>query len=147
MIYLVLLSSRTGGKSPSWNYENDLGYSHTISDKPLKDLGIEAVSEMERLGIVVDVSYLSDEMLRPLGAFVGLNFFYPLSDREENHIADMVRHVRHMRNKGGNGILAIGTDFDGIGGKLAIADISGMEKFWDAFLDAGFSHSELEGMW
>ncbi|MGB4407192.1 MAG: hypothetical protein WBI82_10075 [Sphaerochaeta sp.] len=41
----------------------------------LKDLGIEAVSEMERLGIVVDVSYLSDEVLRPLGAFVGLNFF------------------------------------------------------------------------
>ncbi|MGB4407193.1 MAG: membrane dipeptidase [Sphaerochaeta sp.] len=52
-----------------------------------------------------------------------------------------------MRNMGGSSILAIGTDFDVIGGKLAIADISGMEKLWDALLDAGFSHSELEGMW
>jgi membrane dipeptidase len=171
--------------SLTWNHENDLGYPHTYSDKSLKDLGIEAVSEMERLGIVVDVSHLSDggfysvlehakkpfvashsnsrcctpdsrnlsdEMLRSLGdvgGVVGLNFFpsFLSSDREENPIANMVRHVRHMRNMGGSGILAIGTDFDGIVGTLAIADISGMEKLWYALLDAGFSNSELEGMW
>ena len=171
--------------SISWNHENDLGYPHTMEDKGLKALGIEAVSEMERLGIVVDVSHLSDggfysvlehakkpfvashsnsractpvsrnlsdDMLRSLGdvgGVAGLNFYPPFlsSDKEENHIADMVRHVKHMRSKGGSGILAIGTDFDGIEGKLAIADIAGMEQLWDALSKEGLTNSELEGMW
>jgi len=168
-----------------WNYENDLGYPHTMGDKPLKALGIEAISEMERLGIVVDVSHLSDggffsvlahakkpfvashsnsrsctpvsrnlsdEMLCALGnagGVAGLNFYpgFLSSDMKENHIADMVRHAKHMRNIGGRDILAIGTDFDGIGGKLAIEDISGMEQLWDALSKEGFTNSELEGMW
>jgi len=56
-------------------------------------------------------------------------------------------YANHMRTKGESGILAIGPDFDGIGGKLAIADISGMEQLWDALSSAGFSQTELEGMW
>lgn len=171
--------------SLTWNHENDLGYPHTMADMPLKALGIEAVSEMERLGIVVDVSHLSDggffsvlehakkpfvashsnsrfctqvsrnlsdDMLRSLGevgGVAGLNFYPPFlsSDEKENHIVDMVRHARHMRDKGGSGILALGTDFDGIEGKLAIADIAGMEQLWNALSHAGFSQTELEGMW
>jgi len=171
--------------SLTWNHENDLGYPHTMADKPLKALGIEAVSEMERLGIVVDVSHLSDagffsvaeharkpfvashsnsrectpvsrnlsdEMLRILGdagGVAGLNFCpsFLSSDRKKNHISDMVRHAKHMHDKGGSGILAIGTDFDGIAGELAIEDIAGMERLWDALVQAGFTNSALEGMW
>ena len=171
--------------SLTWNYENDFGYPHTMAEMPLKSLGIEAVSEMERQGIVVDVSHLSDggfysvlahakkpfmashsnsrfctpdsrnlsdDMLRSLGdvgGVAGLNFYpsFLSLDRRENHIADMVRHAKHMRNIGGKDVLAIGTDFDGIGGKLAIADISEMEKLWSALLTAGFTNTELEGMW
>ena len=136
----------------TWNYENALGYPHTLPSMPLKPLGIEAISEMERLGIVVDVSHLSDEMLRALGnagGVAGLNFCpaFLSSDVHSSSLADMVRHAKHMRNKGGSGILAIGTDFDGIDGKLAIADISGMERLWDALGKAGFSQGEREGMW
>lgn len=171
--------------SLTWNHENDLGYPHTKADMPLKTLGIEAVSEMERLGIVVDVSHLSDagfysvaeharkpfvashsnsrectsvsrnlsdEMLRILGeagGVAGLNFCpsFLSSDKQKNHISDMVRHAKHMHNKGGSGILAIGTDFDGIGGDLAIEDIAGMERLWDALVQTGFTNSDLEGMW
>lgn len=181
----VLKSWGVGMSTLCWNHENDLGYPHTMPDKPLKALGLEAVSEMERLGIVIDVSHLSDagfysvldharkpfvashsnsractpvsrnlsdEMLRALGnagGVAGLNFFpsFLSSNMEQNHITDMVRHAKHMRNKGGSGILAIGTDFDGIEGKLAIADISGMEQLWDALSKAGFPSCELEGMW
>lgn len=169
----------------TWNYENSLGYPHTMPSMPLKPLGIEAVSEMERLGIIVDVSHLSDggfasvvehatkpfvashsnsrtctpvsrnltdEMLYCLaehGGVVGLNFCpaFLSSNTQENYIQDMVRHATHMRNKGGKDVLAMGTDFDGIGGTLAIEDISAMEKLWDALTLAGFSSSELEGMW
>lgn len=48
----------------TWNYENSLGYPndppYTISSKGLKPFGIEAVRRMNELGIIVDVSHLSD---------------------------------------------------------------------------------------
>lgn len=48
----------------TWNFENELGYPHLCSGDAncgLKEKGIEAVLEMEKLGIIVDVSHLSDE--------------------------------------------------------------------------------------
>ena len=52
----------------TWNYENTLGYPATpfgkvpdSSNKGLKEQGIAFLSEMERLGMIIDVSHLSDE--------------------------------------------------------------------------------------
>ena len=48
----------------TWNFENDLAYPNssdrTIMASGLKPLGIEAISELERLDILVDVSHLND---------------------------------------------------------------------------------------
>ena len=44
----------------TWNYENAFGFPNG-KDGGLKPLGIEAVQEMNRLGILVDVSHLSDD--------------------------------------------------------------------------------------
>lgn len=57
----------------TWNYENELGYpnaltpsgEHSMINCPntvngLKEKGIEFLSEMERLGMIIDVSHLSD---------------------------------------------------------------------------------------
>ncbi|WP_320129452.1 membrane dipeptidase [uncultured Sphaerochaeta sp.] len=48
----------------TWNFENDLGYPHSVdaatNDLGLKPLGIEAIGEMERQNILVDVSHLND---------------------------------------------------------------------------------------
>lgn len=44
----------------TWNYENGFAYPNG-SEGGLKPLGIEAVEEMNRLGILVDVSHLSDD--------------------------------------------------------------------------------------
>jgi len=54
----------------TWNFENELGYPNTIAGLAgydpskrygLKEFGFQFVEEMERLGMIVDVSHLSDD--------------------------------------------------------------------------------------
>ncbi len=54
----------------TWNFENELGWPNTVAKLPgydpshtygLKDTGVAFVKEMQRLGMIVDVSHLSDD--------------------------------------------------------------------------------------
>ncbi|UPA30045.1 dipeptidase [Terrisporobacter glycolicus] len=52
----------------TWNYENELAYPNGYfyneeknEKKGLKEKGFEFINEMERLGIIIDVSHLSDD--------------------------------------------------------------------------------------
>ncbi len=47
----------------TWNYENCIGYPHEKSGSEfgLKPFGFEVIEKMENLGILVDVSHLSDQ--------------------------------------------------------------------------------------
>ena len=93
---------------------------------------------------------LTDEQIRALadrGGVMGLNFCpIFLSDRNDNKscISDMVRHVMHMYQVGGAGVMALGTDFDGIEGELEIAHPDGLRRLFDALSDAGLPSSAIE---
>lgn len=177
--------------SMTWNFENELAFPNSkdpaIMSKGLKDKGIEAIAELEKHHIIVDVSHLNDggffdvakhstkpfwathsdsrsvrnvtrnltdeelKVLADKGGVTGLNFCgFFLQDGEgevPSRIDAMVKHVLHIRSVAGAGVLAVGTDFDGIEGELEIPDISQMDRLHDALSKAGLSGTELDGMW
>ena len=101
---------------------------------------------------------LTDEELRILadhGGVAGLNLCPaflseddPSTEAEaESRISDMVRHVMHAYRTAGEDVLAIGTDFDGIGGRLEIPSPDRMHLLRDALAAAGMKQSVLDKMW
>ena len=100
---------------------------------------------------------MTDEMIRALadhGGVMGLNlcpaFLYdlspdlPSSDFAESRVEDMVRHIEHIYRTGGEDVLAIGSDFDGIEGKLEIAHPDSFPLLFDALRKRGMKESQIE---
>lgn len=92
---------------------------------------------------------LTDEMIKAVahsGGIIGLNFCGSFLTDGENvsRISDMVKHMMHIYSVGGEDVLALGSDFDGIGGKLEIKTPSDTQKLFDALLKAGLPQTALE---
>lgn len=136
--------------SLSWNAEGPLA-SGCDSHAGLTRLGEQALTEMERAGIVLDVSHLNDESLadvlaratcpvvashsnsravcahprnltdrqfleiRDRGGLVGLNLCRHFLREGEGDVTfdDVVAHIEHWLDLGGEGVVALGADFDG----------------------------------
>lgn len=94
---------------------------------------------------------LTDEMIRAIadrGGVIGLNFC-PIFLRgdDTSRIEDMVCHVKHMLNAGGEDVIALGTDFDGIEGKLEIAGTGQLPLLLQALRKEGLRESVIEKFW
>src|SRR5699024_2775635 len=150
----------------------------------LKTFGKDAIEYMNHLGMIIDVSHLSDggfydvakiskkpfiashsnsrtlsphqrnmtdEMIKILaekGGVMGLNFA-PQFLNEDISIRDskielMVKHLNYMKNIGGEDVIALGSDFDGIGGNLELDSSDKMYLLFDALRVDGWSERLIE---
>ena len=100
------------------------------------------------------VRNLTDDMIRTLaerGGVMGINFCPAfLNDGEgdrkpgESRISDMVRHICHIRNVGGIECIGLGSDFDGIGGKLELDSPAAFHLLAEELERQGFSEGDIE---
>lgn len=172
----------------TWNYENEIGYPNSndpgVMASGLKSFGFQALEEMNRLGIIVDVSHLSDggfwdvakhtqkpfiashsnarsitvhprnltdSMITAIaekGGVIGLNFCPDfLGTDGKSSIVHMLQHIRHIYQVGGEDVLALGTDFDGIEGKLQIKSCDELYKLREALLQYKMPERVIDKMW
>ena len=79
------------------------------------------------------------------GGVIGLNFAQSfLGISPVSRIEDIVKHGLYLINKGGEDVVALGTDFDGIKPNTEIKDASEMYRLYDAFKEAGLSVGQCE---
>ena len=168
----------------TWNHENCMGYPHRppqFQTKGLTAFGLEALDKMAQLGIIADVSHLSDQgfwdivhhgtrpfmathsnaralrdvsrnlsdnMIRSIadkGGIIGLNF-YPdfLSEDPTGRVSDMLRHLRHIVKTGGEQVVGLGTDFDGMDVLPEIQGAGEISVLAQSMEREGFSSSLIE---
>ena len=118
----------------------------------------------EQLGDILDVPFvashsnarevtahtrnLPDNLIKLIankGGVIGLNFAQSfLGTSPVSRIDDIVKHGLYLINKGGEDVIALGTDFDGIKPNTEIKDASEMYRLYDAFKEAGLSVEQCE---
>ncbi|MGN0145215.1 MAG: dipeptidase, partial [Clostridium sp.] len=93
---------------------------------------------------------LTDDMIKALsikGGVMGLNFCSDFLNDNHNSFAsleEIAAHAKHIKNVGGIDVLAIGSDFDGIGNEVEIADASQFDKLYYTLKNNGFNDDEIE---
>ena len=104
----------------TWNHENAIGYPNSydaeVMNKGLKPFGKEVVKEMERLGMVVDVSHVSDGVFWDVAEMATKPFVASHSNSRAvcNHKRNMTDEmIKKLADKGGVMGLNLGPEFVG----------------------------------
>lgn len=93
---------------------------------------------------------LTDDMIVRLsnkGGVMGLNFCSDfLGEKEVSSIEDMIRHLKYIRNVGGIDVIALGTDYDGIGNEVEVENIGEINVLKNRLSREGFTSKEIDKM-
>lgn len=98
---------------------------------------------------------LSDHMLKMLGengGVSGLNF-YPCFLKEDGiaKVEDIAEHASYMMDKGGEELVALGSDFDGFENQIRenwVNSVKDMPLLWEAFRKKGITERQIDKiMW
>lgn len=128
----------------TWNYENCFGYPNSnnieIMQKGLKEFGKEAITEMNNLGILIDVSHLSDGGFYDVAQISDKPFIASHSNCREitphsrNLTDDM---IRILAEKGGIAGINFGPDFASRISGTNITRITDLADHIEHFIDIG----------
>ena len=77
-------------------------------------------------------------------SFVDADSAHPKNCRST--VERLAKHAAHFKQVGGIEIIGLGSDFDGIGGKLELSDCSKMPLLADALRKEGFTEDEVEAI-
>lgn len=169
-----------------WNYENCIGFPNSRDDRIMSSgltaFGFEVIERMQSLGMLIDVSHLSDggfydvakhakkpfvashsnaralcnhprnltdHMIKTLaeaGGVAGINFYpYFLQPTGVATSEDLVHHICHMMNVGGEDVVAMGTDFDGFDeGTLDMKHIGEIDRLLNAMRRRGITERQID---
>ena len=119
------------------------------TEEILKSKGVAPIaSHSDARAVTGHQRNLPDPLIRLFaekGGLIGLNFSNHFTgDSEITKVENIVRHALHIRDIGGEDVLALGTDFDGIQPTLEIEDASQMDKLVQGLLKGGFSEDQVE---
>ncbi len=97
---------------------------------------------------------LTDEMIRALadrGGIAGLNYCAAFVDADSAHpkncrstVEGLAKHAAHFRQVGGMEVIALGSDFDGIGGYHQLETAADMPLLAEALRREGFTEDQVE---
>ena len=165
-IWPCMPNTETGLKEKGFEFLAEMERLHIIadvshlSDKGFWDLAEHstrpfAASHSNCRALAPHCRNLTDEMIRVMaekGGLVGLNYCagflddQPSPDLCRSTTALMAKHAAHFKQVGGIEIIGLGSDFDGIGGKLELSDCSKMPLLADALRKEGFTEDEVEAI-
>ena len=156
-----------GAQSVEPRSEEEMQRLHMLVDvSHLSDAGIWDILRVAKRPFVAShsnaraccphVRNLTDEMLTAMGekgCLIGLNYCASFLDTNpdrsqvRSRITDMARHARYIMDKAGEDCLALGSDFDGIGGQRELETAADMPLLAEALRREGFTEDEVEAIY
>ncbi len=118
-----------------------------ISKKPL------VASHSNSRSLVNHPRNLTDDMIQAIGeqgGIIGANicpaFLSSIPKDWHSRKSDYLEHIKHIINVGGEDVISIGSDFDGILGDLEISNVIEMNEFLLELKKSGFTEDQIEKM-